>query len=233
MRLGVNMASSLKLNEVFYSIQGEGIYQGEPTVFIRLQGCNLKCTFCDTKYATGEKAKRSVEPAHLARELQRDFGLYNKHICITGGEPLLQDSKVYSLLTFLNLFNCRISIETNGSLIPPTQLSSLVTSWVVDYKLPSSGSFKSFNKEWYRYLQNFDQLKFVASNPEDLKVALQAIRTLRKTNIHKPTILISPVFNGEDLDKEFCNICIEFCKTNNCRFSLQIHKIIWGVKKGV
>ena len=227
------MASSLKLNEVFYSIQGEGIYQGEPTIFIRVQGCNLKCTFCDTKYATEGKALRSVEPVDLARELQRDYGLYNKHICITGGEPLLQDSKVFSLLAFLSTYNCKVSIETNGSLIPPTQLPPLVTSWVVDYKLPSSGSFKSFNTAWYRYLQNFDQLKFVASNSEDLKEALKAIRTLRQSNIQKPTVLISPVFNGDNLDKEFCNTCIEFCKKNNCRFSLQIHKVIWGIKKGV
>lgn len=230
----VSKSNTLKLNEVFYSIQGEGIYQGEPTIFIRLQGCNLECSFCDTTYASGGKPLRVLTPYSLVKELHNKYNLNHKHICITGGEPLLQDSTVYNLVTLLIIFNCKISIETNGSLIPPLQLMTpIVNSWVVDYKLPSSGSFKSFNFKWLNYLQPMDQLKFVASNKEDLKEVLVILKILYSSSIHPPKILISPTFKDGVLDTKLCDTCIEFCKETNSRFSLQIHKIIWGLKKGV
>lgn len=233
MRLGGSMASRLKLNEVFYSIQGEGIFQGEPTIFIRFHGCNLACSYCDTTYANKGKPKRIVTPYILVKELHKKYNLLNiRHICITGGEPLVQSEALYDLIGLLQTFNLIITVETNGSLIPPLDIRPLAR-WVVDFKLPSSGSYPSFNTKWYNILYIYDQLKFVASDQEDLNITYKIIENLRKSSIHRPTILISPKFNKSKLDKKFCNVCIDFCKTNNCRFSLQIHKVIWGVKKGV
>lgn len=227
------MASRLKLDEVFYSIQGEGVFQGEPTLFIRFHGCNLACSYCDTKYANVGKPKRVVTPIVLVRELKKEYNLTKvKHICITGGEPLTQSDGLEELIGLLQTFNLIITVETNGSLIPSISLRNLAR-WVVDFKLPSSGSYPSFNTKWYNILYIFDQLKFVASDQEDLTITYKIIEHLRKVSIHRPTILVSPKFNKDKLDKSFCIECIDFCKINNCRFSLQIHKVVWGTKKGV
>lgn len=227
------MASRLKLNEVFYSIQGEGIFQGEPTIFIRFHGCNLDCSYCDTKYANIGKPKRVVTPYILVKELHKKYNLSNiRHICITGGEPLLQSKALYDLICLLEPSNPIITVETNGSLIPDSNLRSSIARWVVDYKLPSSGSFPSFDSKWLKILYIYDQLKLVASDSKDLSKALQVIKKV-KNLVHKPTILVSPKFNKGKLDKNFCDTCITFCKGTNCRFSLQIHKVIWGMKKGV
>jgi len=100
----------LKINEIFYSIQGEGKWAGLPNIFIRTTGCNLRCSFCDTIYAYDEGKEMTIE------EILNDISKYScKYICITGGEPLLQD-EVLKLINILLKDNYKICLETNGSI---------------------------------------------------------------------------------------------------------------------
>lgn len=225
----IGQGSSMKVNEIFHSISGEGAHAGIPAVFVRLAGCNLACSYCDTQYA--QKPEQGVEMSvdeilRRVREFREDGW-----VLITGGEPLSQD--IQELVGRLRSRGYRIEVETNGSFSPPLW-ASFVSCWSVDVKCPSSGpSYGSFNRKWLRRLRKQDQLKFVVDNEEDLGFVEGLLRDAKL----RPTVLISPVF-GQDTagwltQKEWLQRCAEFCKEQNVRLSLQLHKIVWGEKKGV
>jgi len=237
----------MRLNEIFNSIQGEGIHAGEPTTFIRLQGCNLQCSWCDPKYA---QDRHSGETRSIDSILEEVKALPRGWICITGGEPLLQQDELSSLLGALKRDNYRIEIETNGSIALPSWArwgTKLVDSWVVDYKPPSSGVFGHHAVDW-RVLTSADQLKFVVKDSDDLKVVVDASRTLvgsyPKT---RPQLLVSPIVNysatewcrteGQSaamiVETAWLQEVAQFCIENGMRLSLQLHKIIYGDRRGV
>lgn len=218
----------MRINEVFASLQGEGVCTGIPTIFVRLQGCNLPipCVWCDTPYAFDEG---SVNGKHLSvggvvsrvRRL-RPSGW----VCITGGEPLAQERELEELTQELCNIGYKVEIETNGTLEPPAWLDA-VDSWVADLKMPSSGHQSTL--AWLG-LRTKDQVKFVVSTEEDLECALSCINAGDRRCTILPQILISPALP-----------CVytwpqrvwEFCVENDLRMSLQIHKIVWRDKTGV
>ncbi len=208
---------TLKINEIFTSIQGEGIQSGLPTIFIRLTGCNLRCNWCDTKYAYNKGRDKNL--INILKEIKK-FKI--KNICITGGEPLLQKN----LLLFIRLLieeKYKILIETNGSLdvslIPKEVLISL------DIKCPSSNESKKNLLSNLKFLKKKDQCKFVIN---DYKDYLYAKRIIKKYNlIKKINIFFTPVGG-----KNARNLVEWILKDKlNIRIGLQIHKIIWGDKK--
>jgi len=231
----------MKVSEVFFSLSGEGKNAGIPTVFIRLAGCNLAmqgraCSYCDTAYAQHSEQGREMSLLGITDEV-KSLRL-DGWTLISGGEPLLQDCG--ELVIALKNFGYSVEIETNGSIDPPKDWFKLVDCWSVDVKCPSSGSsYGSFRTRWLMKLKKQDQLKFVVGTQEDLNF----VRGFLNGAKLRPTVLISPV-TGILLDKkegtveEYWNRVwlqetAEFCKQQNVRLSLQIHKLIWGNRKGV
>lgn len=228
----------IKISEVFFSIQGEGIHCGIPMVFIRFQGCNLLsgCNWCDTKYARGDGGTLTTV-GEVVSEVSRLQPYHKGWVCITGGEPLFQREALEGLVRELREGKYRTEIETNGTLEKPPWYT-LVDSWVADIKTPDSGIPEAepeilqqwvFNRPW-------DQIKLVVATDEDLEYA----RGIVKRFPDRQTVaLISPVMPSEPIngaflpDHPWLEEVAEFCKEYRVRLSLQLHKIIWGNRKGV
>ena len=230
-----------RISEVFYSIQGEGIYQGLPTLFIRFQGCNLltHCTYCDTGYAQDPNDGTDMAAEAIVSVCVRlQPRTYQTWICITGGEPLYQPDDLYELVRKLKAFGYRVEIETNGSIKPP-KWYTIVDSWCTDIKCPSSGVCGISLEEWFN-TRFCDQIKFVVGNKEDLDFAR---KLTMKNAARSPQILVSPVVDNTHtddkvggqvlLEKLWLQEVVEFCKDLEVRFSLQWHKVVYGNRRGV
>ena len=222
----------MKVSEIFYSLSGEGIHAGIPTIFVRLAGCNLRCAWCDTEYALGGGEDWSVSRvAGAVRDIAHGVfvscGRRVRWILITGGEPLIQWPEVYELIIDIKRDGYLVEVETNGSIEMPRGVLKLVDSWNVDVKCPSSGmSYGSFKPSWLKRMRKQDQLKFVVAE-EDLEFVRNFLDDNRSL---RPTILVSPVIPSAD--ELWIQRVAEFCKEQNVRMSLQIHKIIWGKERG-
>jgi 7-carboxy-7-deazaguanine synthase len=204
----------LKINEIYYSIQGESTKAGLPCVFVRLTFCNLRCTYCDSEYAFYEGNDLSIED--IIREVRK----YNCSLVeITGGEPLFQEE---SLLLMKELADngFQVLLETGGSLsvknIDPR------VKIIMDLKTPSSGMLKKNMYENLGHLKNDDEVKFVIGSREDYLWSKQIVEeySLDKKN----HVLFSVVF-GKLLPIELVNWILE--DKLNVRFQLQMHKFIW------
>lgn len=229
----------MRINEVFYSIQGEGTLQGVPMVFIRTQGCNLLppgCSFCDTPWAQDANKGKEMPRLDIVDEVMRLSPRRNSWVCITGGEPLWQEDELEELVRLLKTESYKVTIETNGSL-PVPRWYGLVDSWNADIKCPSTGVCGVSKEDWFK-TRICDQVKFVVSNKDDLDYASGVIKKHWADN---PVILVSPVASHvpkweviEDFwSREWLQEVAEFCKKENVRLSLQLHKILWGDRKGV
>ena len=228
------------VKEVFYSIQGEGVYQGIPTVFVRLAGCPLipHCNYCDTSYAWNPEDGKEMSVEEVIKEVGRLSPYYKSWVCITGGEPLWQEDGLEELVRRLKQGGYLITIETNGSFKPP-RWYTLVDSWNADIKCPSSGVCGVSSEAWFNTREQ-DAIKFVVGNMEDLEFARSV---LNRHKADSPTILVSPMafilLNKEEgaweeyWNREWLQEVAEFAKEMGIRYSLQIHKILWGSKKGV
>jgi 7-carboxy-7-deazaguanine synthase len=209
----------MKINEIFYSIQGEGAWTGLPNIFIRTTGCNLRCSFCDTKYAYNKGKEITVE-----KIIEKISKYPCKFICITGGEPLLQKD-IIDLINRLIKKGYKISIETNGSLSIEkiSDIKSLMVS--LDIKCPGSDMHEKNYLENINFLKKDDQLKFVIKNKEDYNFAKKILEK------YKPScsVFFQPVWgkNPKDLTDWIINDGL------NAKIGLQIHKIIWGSKRKV
>ena len=212
----------LRINEIFYSIQGEGSSAGEPCVFIRLTGCGLRCTYCDTEYAFYEGEDFSLESIINS---VRSFDC--KLIELTGGEPLEQEA-VYTLMTFLCDEGYKVMIETGGH-INISQVDPRVKR-IVDLKTPSSAMER---KNYYKnvdYLRKADEIKFVIGSREDYLWSKDQMELLNLTE-KVGTILMSPV-SGVLPEADLAEWILE--DKLPVRFQVQLHKIIWpGVERGI
>ena len=229
--------------KVFYSLQGEGVYQGVPMVFVRLQGCNLLtgpggnggCVWCDTVYARDGSKGIEMEIEAVADAVAKYETGYKSWVCVTGGEPLFQLDGCRELVKRLKNYGFRITVETNGSIKKPYWWT-LVDSWCADIKCPSSGVCGvSQIDDWFS-MRAEDQVKFVVGNKEDLDFARKIIKSKVAYN---PVVLVSPV-TGILVDKKAGTLeeyffqpwlqeVAEFCKELRVRMSLQQQKIV-GVK---
>jgi 7-carboxy-7-deazaguanine synthase len=227
----------MRVSEIFSSLQGEGVRVGVPMVFVRLAGCNLRCAYCDTDYARDPASgvEMSVPRVVEAVRALRATGW----VCVTGGDPLYQGPEVYLLVEALGALGYVVEVFENGSYDPPEWFRE-VDSWCVDVKCPSSGpSYGTFRPRWLKRLRKRDALKFVVGNAEDLNF----VRGLVDGSRLRPALLVSPmamtlVNKREGTIEEFWNRewlreVWEFCVANNLRYSLQIHKLVYGNKKGV
>lgn len=209
----------MKINEIFFSIQGEGLLVGTPTIFIRTMGCNLRCSYCDTRYAYTEGQEMSIE------DILDQIKIYScSFVCVTGGEPLMQKD-ISLLLNRLLQKKYTVCLETNGSkdIKKLAGKKSLVLS--LDIKCPSSSSQEHMLLQNIKYLTKEDQLKFVIKNKQDYEYA----KIILKKYNPACTVFFQPVWstNAKKIASWILNDGLPV------RLSLQCHKIIWGTKRGV
>ena len=207
----------IRVNEIFYSIQGESTFAGFPCIFIRMTGCNLRCTYCDTTYAYEEG---------IDIPLKSILTTVKKFSCnlieVTGGEPLIQDETPDLISTLINN-GYTVLLETNGS----QDMSTVDTrcTRIVDIKCPSS---EMDNKNYWKnldYITPNDQLKFVIAHRQDYLYAKKVLDSPAIKGRKKLLINFSPVFNKIDL-KDLA----EWILADNLtvRLQIQLHKYIWG-----
>lgn len=211
----------LKVNEIYYSIQGESSKAGLPCVFIRATYCNLRCTYCDTEYAFYEGNDFTIE--QILNEVKK----YNCNLVeITGGEPLVQTESL-ELMKRLCDEGYEVMLETGGSL-PVKDIDKRVII-IMDYKCPSSGMMRKNLYENIDYLKPSDEIKFVTGNREDYEWAKELMEKYKLAE--KCVILFSVVF-GELEPLTLVEWILE--DKLNVRFQLQMHKFIWDpAAKGV
>jgi len=218
------MGERINISEIFYSIQGEGVYQGIPTTFIRFKGCNLltPCSWCDTVYARNGIGNLMEVDEILDKCISLEGRTYKHWVCVTGGEPLFQPDGLHELVKKLSKYGFQVEIETNGSLPKPFWWT-LVDSWSADIKCPSSGVCGVSKEEDWFDTRPCDQVKFVVGNQEDIDFARKVIMRNAARN---PVVLVSPCItkNNQPLMEE----AAELCKELKVRFSLQVHKIVFG-----
>ena len=204
----------LKINEIFYSIQGESSYAGLPTVFIRTTGCHLRCTYCDTKYSYFEGEMMSLE-----KILQVVKGYGAEYICITGGEPLLQKD-IHSLIHILCDSGYKVSLETSGAKSIKDVDSRVKT--ILDVKTPDSGAPDSFMMENMEFTNEKTEFKFVICSEKDFDWSENFCRQLDLSK--KFTVLFSPS-HAQVPERWLAEKILQ--NKLKVRLHLQQHKYIW------
>ncbi|MBI5647512.1 MAG: radical SAM protein [Ignavibacteriae bacterium] len=211
--------SRLALNEIFFSIQGEGSRAGLPCLFVRLHGCGLRCSWCDTPYAL-EHGGSGSELVSIEEVLARVSSYGCSFVEVTGGEPLEQEACL-PLLAALCDEGYTVAVETGGH-VDIAQVDSRVVI-IMDLKAPGSGMEKKNRLRNLDYIKPSDELKFVLADRADYEWARDLIRARRLDAITKH-LLLAPVFNTLDP-----RTLAEWILADHLpvRLGLQLHKIIW------
>jgi 7-carboxy-7-deazaguanine synthase len=211
---------SLRIHEIFYSLQGESSRVGLPTVFVRLTGCPLRCGYCDTEYAFHGGKTQTFE------EILSQVASYRtKYVCVTGGEPLAQKGCL-QLLKMLCDLGYNVSIETSGAM----DISGVDqrVSVIMDIKTPGSGEVSKNLWANIEYLKAQDEIKFVLVDETDYAWAKQVLE--QYPILEKCPVLFSPgyqTFKAQDL------AALLLADHLPVRMQVQLHKILWGEKAGV
>ncbi|MCY3985591.1 MAG: 4Fe-4S cluster-binding domain-containing protein [Candidatus Dadabacteria bacterium] len=213
----------MKVNEIFFSIQGEGIHIGLPTVFLRLFACDLRCRWCDTMYAVEGSDFQEIETQEV---LSRVLGYGCSRVCITGGEPLIQRQAVENVAESLLERDFTVVLETSGNKKPPEIFSHPNSVVSMDCKCPGSGMAERMDFSLYDALEEKDQLKFVIADEGDYEYArgILAERSIRASVIFQPVWGAKADWIAQSVLRD----CME-----NVRVLPQLHKIFWGEKRGV
>lgn len=209
----------MKVNEIFYSIEGEGKRAGMPCVFIRLYGCNLNCSYCDTRYSCENEEYSEMSIDEIIAKVM-EYGCRN--VTITGGEPLLHTDLI-ELLRALKKGLYEVNIETNGSFMPLSKMDNVF--YTMDFKTLSSGMTYKMNRKAFSELTENDVIKFVVGDITDL---YQAIGFYYGEQI-KAIPYVSPIF-GKIEPSEIAEF-LKMNKLDDWRLQLQIHKYIWEPQK--
>jgi 7-carboxy-7-deazaguanine synthase len=213
------MSYKLRISEIFFSLQGESSLFGYPTVFVRLTGCPLRCSYCDTTYAF--KGGEWMSDAQIKQEIAK----YNpKYICVTGGEPLAQKDCRRLLVDLLD-HGYTVSLETSGAIsiedVDPRVMR------VVDLKTPASGEQDKNLMSNLDYMTASDEFKFVICNREDYEWARQMLDEHRLSE--KSAVLFSPA-EGSIQPGDLADWILQ--DNLPVRMQLQLHKILWGGGEG-
>ena len=209
----------LKITEIFYSLQGETTYSGLPTVFIRLTGCPLRCSYCDTAYAFSGGKNIAMDDI-----LKTVANYKTKYVTVTGGEPLAQKNCLILLKKLCDL-NYSVSLETSGAL-DVGEVDSRVIK-IVDVKTPGSTEVSKNLFENFSFVTSRDQIKFVIGDRTDYDWAKQIIDQHHLTE--KCELLFSP--SEPNMKKSTLADWI-LQDQLPVRFQLQLHKQIWGDARG-
>ena len=230
------------VNEIFHSIQGEGPHVGKPAIFLRLAGCNLRCTWCDSKFTWNtpiNRVNRTIKATNDRNKIETNNELIKKiksypckHLVITGGEPLIQQDKLIPLLEELKDYF--IEVETNGSI--PLRITKYIEQINCSPKLSNSGNkeyelmIKPEEKVIYKFVINSTESENGDSRQwEDIKDIKHFIK---KNNIPKSSVYLMPEGTNRTKIIESSKKLIEICKKEGYNFSPRLHVMIWGNKRG-
>ena len=226
----------MKIVEIFDSIDGEGLRTGQSAAFIRLAGCNLRCSYCDTLYALfGED-----EPCEYTEmTVDEVFNVVNKsfkRITLTGGEPLLH-TEAAELCERLAEADCEVNIETNGAVDIEAFLNKITRKdkifFTIDYKLPSSGMTDKMLWHNFEVLRPCDVVKFVVGSDEDAELMVKITEKLNNIYKEKPHIYAGAVF-GSFEPATLVELIVNEPILKDVVFQLQVHKFVWDpAMKGV
>jgi len=213
------MSDSLRITEIFLSLQGESSTVGLPTVFVRLTGCPLRCVYCDTTYAFKGGENRSIDA--IVDEVL-SYGV--QHVTVTGGEPLAQ-KRCIKLLSDLCDKGLNVSLETSGA-IDVMDVDARVMK-VMDLKTPSSGEMARNLMSNLEHLNAHDEVKFVIGDQADYDWSVEQLKTHAIDQRCK--VLFSPV-QGQFSPTELADRIVS--DRLPVRFQMQLHKLLWGDKPG-
>ena len=227
----------MKISEIFHSIQGEGTLAGVPSVFVRLTGCNLRCTWCDTPYTSWEPQGEEMTIPEILTRVEESGA---KHVVVTGGEPMLF-SEVVELTRELKQLGLHVTIETAGTVDQPVECDLMSIS----PKLANSTPRERDDGRWAvqharlrfqpvvlrRLIRDYEyQLKFVVSEPGDLD-ELQAICSAIGAARHR--VLLMPEGITAEALRERAEWIVDVCKSEGFRYSPRLHIDLWGNRRGV
>ena len=227
----------LPVSEIFYSVQGEGVHSGTPSVFLRTYHCNLSCTWCDSKYTwlDQDKAKQGMDytPMPASAVIDTIAGYGCKHLVLTGGEPLLHQRVLAPILGSLKRSGFFIEVETNGTIAPSAELEASVDCFNVSPKISNSlvnegvrirpDSLRAFvrsRKAWF---------KFVVCDQKDL-AEIEGV--LSEFGLPRDRVILMP--EGIDAATLLARSrwLVDVCKERGFRFSLRLHILLFGNKRG-
>lgn len=228
----------MKLAELFYSIQGEGKLAGVPSVFVRASGCNLRCTWCDTPYASWNPEGEEISVQEIVARV-REFAA--RHVVLTGGEPMIMPD-IAPLCEALKHEQCHITMETAGTVFTPLPLDLASVSPKLSNSTPNDRENGRFARAHERLrlnlpvLQQFIdtspdmQLKFVVSSPADLPEIQQLLSQLRdwKTD----DVLLMPEGIDAPTLRDRASWLAELCKQHGYRFCPRLHIELFGNRRG-
>ncbi len=215
----------MRLAEKFVSINGEGTRAGELAVFLRFQGCNLRCGYCDTRWANEPDCPWVEESPEELYAYVKSTGVRN--VTLTGGEPLLQGEMPKLLALLVRDPELAVEVETNGAVVLKDYAGEDRPVFTMDYKLPSSGCEGDMVRDNFALLEPADTVKFVCGSREDLDRAAEIIKEYRLTE--KCHVYLSPVW-GQIEPADMVEYMIEQ-GMNKARLQIQIHKVIWDPER--
>lgn len=212
--------TSLRINEIFHSLQGESSTVGLPTTFVRLTGCPLRCGYCDTAYAFHQGQQMQLDD--IVQQVKQASA---RRVCVTGGEPLAQPACL-PLLTALCDAGLKVSLETSGAM----DISAVDprVKIVMDLKTPGSNECDRNLESNIRYLRDKDEVKFVICDRRDYEWAKAKVDQYDLMN-RAGEVLFSPSFGQVDYEQLASWILQDRL---HVRMQVQLHKIIWGEKPG-
>ena len=225
----------MQVNEIFKSIQGEGPNFGKPAIFLRTAQCNLKCTWCDTKYTWDWKNydfQKEVKEMTIDEVKDAILDLEIKHLVITGGEPLLQQDDLADLLSFIKP-DFYVEVETNCTILPNKMLTDLIDQWNVSPKTKNSGNPLELceNNECYYFFANQENcfFKYVVENESDIP---EIKKFVTKYNIPENRVqLMTQASTKEEISMKEKSIS-ELAKLHNFSLSPRLHVAMWGSQRG-
>ncbi|MDQ0897291.1 MULTISPECIES: radical SAM protein [unclassified Paenibacillus] len=210
--------------EIFETVEGEGTRAGFPTVFVRLFGCNLRCTWCDTKYSyPPAEAENVMTIAEIISKVQT---YRSRHICLTGGEPLLYGEKSLALIDALAELEQvdDLHIETNGAIdlaLFVERVASPKVRYIMDFKLPDSGEMGQMIMSNFALLREQDELKFVIGSEHDFRTAVEVL----EQHPTKAQPMFSPVWETMP-PRKLVELMLD-AGLSKVKLNMQLHKIIW------
>ena len=215
----------MKVVEIFTSIEGEGARAGLPATFIRLFGCNLRCTYCDSAYAHERAYADEAKEMTIDEIIQEVQNRKTAAVTVTGGEPLIHND-IKLLLNTLIDNGCNVNVETNGTVIPPVINSNIF--YTMDFKTHISGMSKEMNPAAFKALENRDVVKCVVASKADMLQAQTFLDDIygNRDVTEMPQIYFSPVW-GKIEPKEIVEYLLEN-QLFHIKVQLQLHKLIWS-----
>lgn len=220
--------SDLLVTEIFYSLQGEGSHAGLPYIFIRLTGCNLRCTYCDSAYAF-----KGGTRMRISEVIEKVKTYPTKNVLVTGGEPLIQ-RQTPELIRALKNENYQVSIETHGEI--SIESVSPLARIIMDIKTPSSGMCRMGFIQNLNYLNYNAEVKFVIASQEDYTWAKEI---LKQHPMPTKEILFSSASQAPNQPGSFTGVSPTWLADQilkdslPVRFQIQLHKFLWGNARGV